>query len=204
MGLEMVRVRVLFLEPGNKIHPSFLDNCLTSVMIEDNGRRSWWPEDYEAERYFALSKLDFIDSVGSGHSDELLSSPNDPVVEMLKPLVVLYFDLLENNADWESGAGAIGYALENVTLWDEFGDHVEDFIAYARALSDRGSAHKSDYGTKVQFLTMWSCRSHQDYWGEWDIEEDFVGIFTHSSVKTTNIKKAIETLKKQQPVPLLD
>jgi hypothetical protein len=202
-GLEMVRVRVLFLEPGNKIHPSLLDDCLTDCMLADDGRREWAPEDYEEEGYLTLSKMDFADSIEQSHGGSILTSPNDPVLEMLKPLTVLYFDLLENNADWESGTGAIGFALENVSLWDEFGGMVEDFIAYAKLLSTCPGAHKSEYGTKVQFLTMWSCWSDQDHNGEWDCGEDFVGIFQHADIRTTKIKTAIENLKNRQPCPLL-
>jgi hypothetical protein len=199
-GLEMVRVRVLFLEPGNKIHPSLLDNCLTDRMIEVEDCRDWCPEDYEAEDYFTISKLDFADSINVSIHGGMLSSPNDPVVEMLKPLTVLYFDLLENNADWETGNGAICCALENISLWDEFGKYAADFIAYARTLTSLKNVHKSDYGTKVQFLTMWRCWSDQDYFGEWDNGEYLIGVFTHASVAVTPLREVCEQAP-QLPMP---
>lgn len=196
-GLELVRVRVLFLEVGDKVHPSYLDNCITNVSLQDRNRL-FDSSDYEADGYFKLSVTDFVDSV------ELHSygaSPNDPVVEMLKPLVAVYFDPLECNADWDSGAGQIGWMVSETSLMDVFGDEAEKLIYYARALRQRAKSHKSEWGTRVQFLTMWSCWTSKSYFGEWDNGEDLLGIFEYTEAAITKIDDAIQRLKNQAKVP---
>jgi hypothetical protein len=190
-GLEIIRVRVLFLEPGNKIHPSALEDCITSVQLEESGI-DWVPEEYEAQGYLQLCKESLTDGLlHSSPASEFSASPNDPVMEVTKPFAVVYFDLLENNADWESGSGQVGYALENTSIMDVFGDHAQQFIDYAKLLTDRKGTNKSEWGVKVQFLTMWSCWSNQDYWGEWNSGEELAGIVCHYDMKVTKIKDAI-------------
>jgi hypothetical protein len=191
-GLEIVRIRVLFLEPGNKVHPSYLEDCITSTMIEDSSL-DWVPETYEEQGYLAICKESLVDGLlhAPPMRDFIGSSPNDPVMEVLKPFTVVYFDLLENNADWESGSGQIGYALENTSMADVFGDYVPQFIEYAKLLTGRSRASKTEWGTKVQFLTMWSCWNNQDYWGEWDSGEELDGIISHHEMKVTKLKDAI-------------
>jgi hypothetical protein len=196
-GLEMVRVRVLFLEPGNKIHPSWLDNAITDVMLLSSKTRTidGWGE-YEEAGYFKLCKEEFTDGLlHSRYDNERGQSPNDPCVEIVKPMVAVYFDLLENNSDWESGSGQIGEAIENLGLFDVFHEHVEKFIAYARQLIDRKSTHKSEYGTKVQFLTMWFCHSYQSFVGEWNSSEDLIGVFSQNNVKVTPMREAIKSIE---------
>lgn len=204
-GLEMVRVRVLFLEPGDKIHPSWLDDAITDVMLADRNKRSIREgAEYEEDGYYKLCQEEFVDSlIHSRHDSNFGQSPNDPCVEMLKPMVAVYFDMLENNSDWESGQGQLGFSVESIGTYEVFHKHTAQFIEYARCFLNRKSAHKSVFGTKVQFMTMWSCWTAQsDSTGEWDSGENLLGVFHHSEITVTPMKWALQMAQNWPKTPL--
>ncbi len=180
----MVRVRVLFLEPGDVAYASEIEAGISLPAAQCG--KMMHAEDYQEDGFYKVSASHLGESLQHGEmvlGGTMASSPNDPVIEMILPLTVVYFDLLEVNADWADGGG-VGYDIECVGLFDVFHEYVADFIEHARLRLDKPNVHRDEFGTKVQFLTMWSYWSSQDYWGEWDCGVDFVGVFDRGDIKT--------------------
>lgn len=180
----MVRVRVLFLEPGNCAYASELEAGISLPAAQSGS--AMYAEDYYEAGFCKVSSGHLAESLQ--HGDQVMggsmaSSPNDPVVEMVLPLTVVYFDILEVNADWADGGG-LGYDIECVGLFEVFHEHVADFIEYARHLTSQSNAHKDEFGQRVQFLTLWSYWTTRDYWGEYDSGADFVGVFDRRDITT--------------------
>ncbi len=164
MSLELVRVRVLFLEPGNKVSPEHVESGL------DDELNQWTVEALKKEGYARAQDL----PPPSPH--DLITSDCDSVV-MLKPLTFIYFDTLGCGADWEHSW--MDEAVSCSSYADIFGDIVPDLITYAKLLARRTT---SEWGTKVNFLTVWSCWSHYNaYDGDWDSGEEFAGILILSN-----------------------
>jgi hypothetical protein len=120
---------------------------------------------------------------------------------MLVPMVVVYFDLLEVNADW-AGEGGLGDTVENIGRWEAFGEWYDVLVAHARQLTGLKSAHKDEWGTKVQFMTMWLWNSWTDYFGEWDCDHDLLGWFTNGMVDIR--KMGTPLVRKEFPDALKD
>ncbi len=179
---EMVRVRVLFLEPGNLIHPSELDDGITEYTKQE--KRMIYGEDYADFNVYKINSAALADSIhmGSELMCEIVSTPNDPCVEMLVPLTVVYFDLIEINYDWHGG-GCIGETVGNIGLWETFGDDYDTLVQYAKRLAQPGKAHRDEWGTKVQFMTMYKYQSWTDYFGEWDCDHGLEGYFVNGDVR---------------------
>jgi hypothetical protein len=182
---EMVRIRVLFLEPGNLIHPSELDDGITEYTKQE--KRMIYGEDYADFNVYKINSAALADSIhmGSELMCEIVSTPNDPCVEMLVPMTVVYFDLLEMDSDWSSPGGGIGSTLENIGIWETFGDDYDTIVQYAKRLTSPGNlrAHRDEWGTKVQFMAMYKYQSWTDYWGEWDCDHGLVGYFSNADVR---------------------
>lgn len=180
---EMIRVRVLFLEPGDLIHPSELDGALTEHCIRE--KRDIYGEDYADFNVYRINSAALADSIQMGDQlhCEIVSTPSDPCMEMLVPMAVVYFDLLEMNADWGGVAGGgVGDSLENCGVFETFGRDFETLVKHARTLTGLKTAHKDDWGTKVQFMTVYDYSSWTDYWGEWDCEHELVGYFHRGDI----------------------
>jgi hypothetical protein len=185
---EMVRIRVLFLEPGNLIHPSELDDGITEYTVKE--KKMIYGEDYADFNVYKINSAALADSIQmGGHLNcEIISTPNDPCVEMLVPLTVVYFDLLELDADWTGPGGGIGSTLENVGIWETFGDDYDTLVEYAKRLATPGKAHRDEWGTKVQFMAMYKYQSWTDYWGGWDCDHGLVGYFSNRDVRVTKFR----------------
>jgi hypothetical protein len=179
----MVRVRVLFLEPGNLIHPSELDDGITEFTVKE--KRMIYGEDYADYNVYRINSAALAESINIIHDEqiEVLSTPNDPCVEMLVPMIVVYFDIIQINSDWHGPGGGIGYTLESIGLWETFGDDFDTLVAHAKTLLGRPNAHADEYGTKVQFMAMYEWSSWTDYWGEWDCEHNLVGFFNLGDIQ---------------------
>lgn len=180
----MVRVRVLFLEPGDLIHPSELDDGITEHTVKAN--RMIYGEDYADFNVYKINSAALADSIQMGDElhCEIVSSPNDPCMEMLVPMVVVYFDLLHLNSDWAGGyGGGVGYTVESIGIWETFGEDFDTVVKHARTLLGLKTAHKDEYGTKVQFMAMYDYSSWTDYWGEWDCEHTLLGFFGTGDVR---------------------
>jgi hypothetical protein len=181
MGNEMVRVRALFLEPGDLVHPSELDDGITEYCVKE--KRQIYGEDYADFNVYKINSAALADSISqSDQIHSLVSTPNDPCVEMLVPMVVLYFDILGINSDWTGGLG-VGDAVENIGIFQTFGGNFDVLVQHARSLLGAKNAHKDEWGTKVQFLAMYSYSAWTDYWGEWDCEHELMGFFHTSDVQ---------------------
>jgi hypothetical protein len=182
MGHEMVRVRVLFLEPGNLIHPSELDDGITEYTVKE--KRMIYGEDYADFNVYKINSAALADSIhmGSELMCEIVSTPNDPCVEMLVPLAVVYFDILGINSDWTGGLG-VGDALENTGVFETFGEDFDVLVKHANTLRGLKNAHKDEWGEKVQFLAMYDYGSWTDYFGEWDCEHSLIGFFHPGDVR---------------------
>lgn len=197
---EMVRVRVLFLEPGDLIHPSELDDGMTEYCIKEG--RQIYGEDYADLNVYRISPAALADSIhiSSEIHCELVSTPNDPVVEMLVPMVVVYFDIITVNSDWHGPGGGVGWTVESIGLYETFHDDFDTLVAHAKTLLGRPNVCKDDYGTKVQFMAMYEYSDWRDYWGEWDCEHSLIGWFDAGSIEVRKFsEKPVE-----QPPPIED
>jgi hypothetical protein len=174
----MVRVRVWFIEPGDKFNLSEIDEGMSPVKIEDSDVIC--AEELLQLGYLRIAKEELADSIGF-NAIAAISSPNDPVVESARSLVVVFFDPMEINADW-SGSGGVGEEIENFGGCGVFKDHLEGFVDYARRIAQMSLTKREDYGVRVMFLTLWRLWSTRDYWGEFDGGCEFVGYFTHSDI----------------------
>jgi hypothetical protein len=176
MSYEMVRVRVLFLEPGNLLHPSELDDGITEYCIKE--KRAIFGEDYADFNVYKINSAALADSIHMGDqlNCEIISTPNDPCVEMLVPMVVVYFDIIAVNSDWVGGGG-LGWSVESIGLFETFSDDFDTLVAHAKTLVDYKTAHRDEWGLKVQFMAMYHWHSWTDYWGEWDCEHTLEGFF---------------------------
>lgn len=188
MSYEMIRVRVLFLEPGNLIHPSELDDGIHEITVKE--KRMVYGEDLAGYDAHKIHGPALADSIRFSHEEhcELISSPNDPCVEMLIPLTVVYFDLLEVNSDWHNPGGGVGWTVESIGLWETFGGDYEVLVAHAKTLFGKPTAHKDEWGTKVQFYAMYDYSSWTDYWGEWDCEHSLLGFFNVGDIRVRSFK----------------
>jgi hypothetical protein len=191
----MIRVRVLFLEPGDLIHPSELDDGITEYTIKEG--RMVYGEDYADFNVYKINSAALADSICIGYEEEIkvLSTPNDPCMEMLVPLTVVYFDIIEINSDWHSPGGGIGWSVESIGIWETFGDDYATLVAHAKTLLGRPTAHKDAEGTKVQFMVMYEWGSWTDYWGEWDCDHRLVGLIEDFTVRKFGQEK------QEQPPP---
>lgn len=202
MGHEMVRVRVLFLEPGNLIHPSELDDGITEHSVRE--QKSIYGEDYADFNVYKINSAALADSIHMGDQlhCEIISTPNDPCVEMLVPMTVVYFDILGVNSDWTGGLG-VGDALENIGLWETFGQDYETLVAHAKTLLGHKNVHKDEWGTKVQFLAMYDYGAWTDYWGEWDCEHNLIGFFDVGDIPVKKFGQPPETQEVIQAADVL-
>jgi hypothetical protein len=173
----MVRIRVLFLEPGNLIHPSELDDGITEYCIKEG--RQIYGEDYADFSVYRINSAALADSLRIGHelsTGEMLSTPNDPCVEMLVPMVVVYFDLLEINSDWHSPGGGVGWTVDSIGIFETFHEDFDTLVKHAKTLLGNKNVHRDEYGTKVQFDVIYEYSDWTDYWGEWDSEHNLLGV----------------------------
>lgn len=183
MCKEMVRVRVLFLKEGDTCLQSDFDGAL----IEEMGR-DFYAEDAEDE-YWRLDTTEMADALRSR-----LFNPTDPGVVILKPVTLVYFDLLNLNSDWH-GQGGIGESIENAGLWDTFHPHLADLVAHAQTLRDAAERNRKDYdapGVRVQFYTLWR------YWttfhsspngDDWDCGHDLLGVWHPADITARPLNK---------------
>jgi hypothetical protein len=180
---EMVRVRVLFLEPGDLIHPSELDDGISEITVKE--KRMIYGEDYADHNVYKINSAALADSIRMGDelNCEIISTPNDPCVEMLVPLTVVYFDLLAINSDWHCPGGGLGDAVENTGLWETFGVDYATLVHYAQRLACPGKAHRDEWGLKVHFMAMYKYQSWTDYFGEWHCDHGLVGHFGTNDVR---------------------
>jgi hypothetical protein len=177
MSHEMVRVRVLFLEPGDLLHPSELDDGITEFSIKE--KRAIYGEDYADFNVYKINSAALAESIHMGDqlNCEIVSTPNDPCVEMLVPMVVLFIDILGVNADW-SGGGGLGWTVESIGIFETFCDDYDTLVEHAKKLRGRKCNCKDEWGEKVQFYAMYDYSSWRDYEGEWDCEHSLMGFFS--------------------------
>lgn len=185
MSAEMVRVRVLFLKPGDRVHPSEFDEGINDFSMKAD--RSLWGEDLADMGVYKISSSDLADSlyISTDHFSGMISSPNDPVVEMLVPTWIMYFDLLSFNSDW-AGDGFLDWNIESTSVWETFSAFVPTLLEHAKTLK---TSHEDGFGAKVQFLTMWECSTWQDYWGEWDCDHQLLGTFNERDIPVRPFSK---------------
>lgn len=177
--IDVVVVRVLFLEPGNKVSVSDVDNGV--CRIEDD---YYFGEDLFQHGYIKVDQMALADTIhldGNTHLS-VLGSPSDPVCEVLKPFHVIYFDIHGMARDWENGP--LSWEVENTSLVDVFGDYFEDFTAHANAIRHTFEEDAHGYGTKVHFHTAWSWSGETDYWGEFSSSWELLGTFHLGEVAT--------------------
>jgi hypothetical protein len=182
-SVEMIRVRVLFLEPGNLIHPSELDDGITEFTIKE--KRMIYGEDYADLNVYKINSAAMAESIRMGDElhCEIISTPNDPCVEMLVPMAVVFFDIMAVNSDWNGMGGGIGFTVESIGLWETFGDDYSTLVEHAKTLLGSKSVHRDEWGTKVQFMAAYEYSSSTDYWGEWDSKHALLGFFNLSDIK---------------------
>lgn len=194
MSQELIRVRVLYLEPGNLVHLSEFDESINEFSVKEG--RAMYGEDIADMNVYKICSSELagglrVANYGPGQMEigEMVSSPSDPVVEMLVPAWIMYFDLLALDSDW-AGSGGIGWTIESIGVWDTFHEHADILLEHAKTLrekkrptwNEKTSQRETEWGEKVQFLTMWEFNSWSDYWGEWDCDHDLLGLVTDFTV----------------------
>jgi len=87
--------------------------------------------------------------------------------------------------------------------YDAFKDYREDLgkialMKYEHYQKMAKPSDKKNTNNIVRFITVWNYYCHQDYWGEWDTETEFVGILDTSSIKTLTNEELDKRLKESE------
>lgn len=197
---DLVRVRVLFLEPGNFACQSQLDTGLHSVSVEEGKELDYG--DLELCGYCELDK-DALGDALKANVQIALYSPNDPQVLILKPLIIVEIDPLGMSADWAE-EGAVAYERAMVGAWDLFKPDLKDFIEYATFLKDKRpkkrNVHRDEWGIKVFFHAQYQFKSWQcQHTGEWDSATECLGVVDIGMLEPVGFDMAMAQVPAPQP-----
>jgi hypothetical protein len=177
--IDVVVVRVLFLEPGDKVNVTDVDSGVCRIEGD-----YYTGEDMFEHGFIKVDQMELASTISLEGSNRLaiLGNPCDPVCEVLKPFHVLYFDLHGISRGWENGP--LTWEVESTSLVDVFGDHFDDFTMHANAIRHTFKPDPHGYGVKVHFHTVWNWTGHTDYWGEFDSDWELLGTFHLGEIST--------------------
>lgn len=176
--IDIVVVRVLFLEPGDKVSVSDIDNGICQIKGD-----YYVGEDMFQHGFIKLDQNELADTVNlDDRQISLLGSPNDPVCEVLQPFHVIYLDLHGMSSGWENGP--LAWEVESTSLVDVFSEYFDAFTAHANAIRHTFKPDPHGHGTKVHFHTAWRWNGTYDYWGEFDSDWELLGTFHVGAIET--------------------
>ena len=175
--IDVVVVRVLFLEPGNKVSVSDVDNGICQISGD-----YYTGEDLFEHGFIKVDQMELASTISLEGQLAVLGNPSDPVCEVLKPFHILYFDLHGMARGWEPGP--LAWEVESTSVMDVFSEHFDALTHHANAIRHTFKSDPHGYGVKVHFHTVWNWTGRTDYWGEFDSEWEFLGTFNLGEIST--------------------
>ena len=125
--IDVVVVRVLFLEPGNKVSVSDVDNGICQI-----GGDYYTGEDMFEHGFIKVDQMELASTISLEGQLAVLGNPSDPVCEVLKPFHILYFDLHGMARGWEPGP--LAWEVESTSVLDVFSEHFDALTHHANAI----------------------------------------------------------------------